>query len=123
MALKVGVVGCGSISDIYMTNMTNGKFEILELVACSDMMVPRMEEYAQKYNCKAMTLDEICADPEIGKAVAAISLSLQGGTMVAVDKDFRPVRPAMVWNDTRCPLPVLWIYGGEYGGLSSSRAS
>lgn len=63
--VKVAVVGCGTISDIYMTNMTNGKFEILELVACSDMMVPRMEEYAQKYGCKAMTLDEICADPEI----------------------------------------------------------
>jgi len=63
--VKVAVVGCGTISDIYMTNMTNGKFEILELVACSDMMVPRMEEYAQKYGCKAMTLDDICADPEI----------------------------------------------------------
>lgn len=63
--VKVAVVGCGTISDIYMTNMTNGKFEILELVACSDMMVPRMEECAAKYGCKAMTLDEICADPEI----------------------------------------------------------
>jgi len=63
--VKVAVVGCGTISDIYMTNMTNGKFEILELVACSDMMVQRMEECAAKYGCKAMSLDEICADPEI----------------------------------------------------------
>ena len=63
--VKTAVVGCGTISDIYMTNMTNGKFEILELVACSDMMTQRMEEQAAKYGCKAMTLDEICADPEI----------------------------------------------------------
>ena len=48
------------------------------------------------------TVREVCADPQIGKAVAAISLSLQGGTMVAVDENMQPVRPAMVWNDARC---------------------
>lgn len=34
--IKTAVVGCGSISDIYMTNLTNGKFTVMELVACSD---------------------------------------------------------------------------------------
>ena len=53
------------------------------------------------WNAVCETVREVCADPEIGKAVAAISLSLQGGTMVAVDKDGNPVRPAMVWNDGR----------------------
>ena len=33
--VKVAIVGCGSISDIYMTNITSGKFQILELVAYS----------------------------------------------------------------------------------------
>ena len=37
--IKTAVVGCGSISDIYMTNLTNGKFTVMELVACSDLMV------------------------------------------------------------------------------------
>ena len=63
--IKVAIVGCGSISDIYMTNITSGKFEILELVACSDLAVERMEASAQKFGIKAMTLDAICADPEI----------------------------------------------------------
>ena len=53
------------------------------------------------WNAVCETVREVCADPEIGKAVAAISLSLQGGTMVAVDQDMKPVRPAMVWNDAR----------------------
>ena len=53
------------------------------------------------WNAVCETVREVCSDPEIGKAVAAISLSLQGGTMVAVDKDMKPVRPAMVWNDGR----------------------
>ncbi len=63
--IKVAIVGCGSISDIYMTNLTSGKFTAIELVACSDLMVDRMNESAKKFGIKGMTLDEICADPEI----------------------------------------------------------
>lgn len=48
------------------------------------------------------TVREVTADPMVGSQVAAISLSLQGGTVVPVDGQFRPLRPAMVWNDTRC---------------------
>ena len=35
--LNVAIVGCGSISDIYMSNITSGKFQVLKLVACSDL--------------------------------------------------------------------------------------
>jgi len=48
------------------------------------------------------TVREVCADPEIGQAVAGISLSLQGGTLAPVDEAGNPIRPAMVWNDHRC---------------------
>jgi xylulokinase len=41
-------------------------------------------------------------DPEVSRQVAGISLSLQGGTTLAVDENGDPVRPAMVWNDHRC---------------------
>lgn len=34
--------------------------------------------------------------------VAAISLSLQGGTLAVTDGRLRPLRPAIVWNDGRC---------------------
>lgn len=34
--------------------------------------------------------------------VSAISLSLQGGTLIPTDCGFRPLRPAIVWSDTRC---------------------
>ena len=54
------------------------------------------------WNAVVETVREICTDPEVQKNVAGISLSLQGGTTVAVDKDFNQVRPAMVWNDHRC---------------------
>ena len=63
--IKAAIVGCGSISDIYMTNLTSGKFTAIELVACSDLMTDRMNASAAKFGIKGMTLDEICADPEI----------------------------------------------------------
>ena len=42
---------------------------------------------------------EVCAGKEA--QVAALSLSTQGGTMVAVDEKMQPLRPAIVWNDVR----------------------
>ncbi|MCK9330369.1 MAG: FGGY family carbohydrate kinase [Candidatus Cloacimonetes bacterium] len=53
------------------------------------------------WNSVCSTVRETCASPEISSNVAAISLSLQGGTMVAVDSEGTPVRPAIVWNDLR----------------------
>jgi len=58
------------------------------------------------WNAVVDTVREVCTDPEVCCHVAGISLSLQGGTMVAVDAYGRPVRPAMVWSDQRCEAQV-----------------
>ena len=67
--IRVAVIGCGSISDIYMSNIQSGKFQVLELVACSDLYPAAMEAKAEKYGCKAMTTEEICADPTIDMVI------------------------------------------------------
>lgn len=68
----------------------------------SNPQVGYSEQNAEDWwNAVCQTVREVCTDPEIGQAVAAISLSLQGGTMVAVDENMQPLRPAMVWNDAR----------------------
>ena len=67
--IRVAVIGCGSISDIYMSNIQSGKFSILELAACSDLFPAAMEKQAAKYGCKAMTTEEICADPTIDMVI------------------------------------------------------
>ena len=67
--IRVAIIGCGSISDIYMSNITSGKFSILELAACSDLFPAAMEKQAAKYGCKAMTTEEICADPSIDMVI------------------------------------------------------
>ena len=67
--IRVAVIGCGSISDIYMSNITAGKFQILELVACSDLFPVAAQAKAEKYGIKAMTTEEICADPSIDMVI------------------------------------------------------
>lgn len=48
------------------------------------------------------TVRQVSQDQEIRCNIAAISMSTQGGTMVGLDRDGNPVRPAMVWSDKRC---------------------
>ncbi len=61
---KVAVVGCGVISKAYMKSIREF-FSVLEIVACTDLDVERMNATAEEYGIKAMTMDEILADPEI----------------------------------------------------------
>lgn len=54
------------------------------------------------WNAVVQTVRKVCQNHEIAKGLTAISLSTQGGTLVPVDSNFEPVRPAIVWNDVRC---------------------
>ena len=54
------------------------------------------------WNSVCQTVREVSADPEVRSNIVAISMSTQGGTMVGLDKDGKPVRPALVWSDKRC---------------------
>ena len=62
--VKTAVIGCGMISDIYLKNMVEG-FQILDVVGCSDLIAGRAREKAEKYGIRAMTNEEIFADPDI----------------------------------------------------------
>ena len=63
--VKVGVVGCGVISDIYMNNMTN-RFKNVEIVATMDLIRERAENRAKQYNVpKVYDVEEFYKDPEI----------------------------------------------------------
>ena len=62
--IKVGLIGSGQISDTYLHNMIN-RFNILEVVGCSDIIPERSKAQAEKYNIRNMTNEEIYNDPEI----------------------------------------------------------
>lgn len=62
----------------------------------------REQDAEQWWQAVAETVRQVCCEPEIARRVAAVSLSSQGGTLVAVDRALKPLRPAMVWSDERC---------------------
>lgn len=67
-AMKVGVVGCGSISDIYLKNMI-GVFDNLEVVACCAAHLENARKKAEQYGILGCTYEEILANPEIEMVV------------------------------------------------------
>ena len=62
--VKVGIIGCGNISGIYCKNAQ--KLEILDLVACADLILERAEARAQEFGVpRACSPEELLADEEI----------------------------------------------------------
>ena len=60
---RVGIIGCGNISGIYLTNCR--KLPGLELVACADLDMARARAKAAEHGIRAAAVDELLADPEI----------------------------------------------------------
>jgi predicted dehydrogenase len=62
--VKVGVVGCGNISGIYLKRCS--AFEILKVAACADIDLGRAKAKAAEYGVpKAYTTEELLADRDI----------------------------------------------------------
>ncbi len=66
--MKVGVIGAGVISDIYLENMIH-MFDNLTVIAVSSVPMEGAIEKAKKYGIEARTTEEIFVDPEIEAAV------------------------------------------------------
>ena len=61
--MKIGIIGCGTISGAYFEGAR--KTDILEIKACADLRMESAQAQAERYNCDARTVDELLADPEI----------------------------------------------------------
>ena len=62
--VSVGVIGCGTISSIYLEAPRT--FKTIEIVACSDQIRERAESQAARFGIpKVLTVEELLADPEI----------------------------------------------------------
>ena len=66
-AVKVGLIGCGSISRAYVHGCEH--FELLELVACADILPEAATALATKYELRAMSVAELLQDEEIDVVV------------------------------------------------------
>lgn len=62
--VKIGVIGCGNISDIYFTKCKS--FDILEVAACADLLPARAKEKAKQHGIPvACSVEELLTNPAI----------------------------------------------------------
>jgi len=62
--MKVGVIGCGNISSVYLR--VAQRFPQIEVVALADLVLERAKERAEQFNIpKVYSVEELLADPEI----------------------------------------------------------
>lgn len=94
---KIGIIGCGMISGIYLENCTK-TFGILKVAAVADLVPELARKRAEEFGIpKACTPEELLADPEIEivvnltapQAHAEVNLQiLQAGKHVYAEKPF-----------------------------------
>lgn len=64
LPLRVAVIGCGNISDIYLKTMP--KFAALRVVGVADLDAARAKAHAEKYGiARAIPLEHVFDDPEV----------------------------------------------------------
>ena len=61
--MKVGLIGCGNISDAYLRNAK--VFPNLQFVACADIRENAAGEKAEKYGLRHLSVTDLLADPGI----------------------------------------------------------
>ena len=94
--VKVGVIGCGNISSAYFKGCK--PYELLDVVACADLMLERAEAKAEEFGIeKACSVEELLGDPEIQivvnltipKVHAEVNLrAIEAGKHVHCEKPF-----------------------------------
>ena len=62
--MKVGVIGCGNIADIYFKN-SKQYFNNFEIIACADINEKASQSYAKKYNIHQLSVEDLLANKEI----------------------------------------------------------
>lgn len=100
--VKVGVIGCGVISGIYLKNLTQVFNHAVDVMACADLMPELAKKRAEEFNLPlACSVDELLANPDIEvvlnltapTAHAAVNIqALQAGKHVYTEKPFALTR-------------------------------
>lgn len=112
--VKIGIIGCGNISSIYLENLTR-TFVNTEVYACADFNEDKLNEAAEQYGISnRWTAEQIIASDEIQLVVnlttppdhyAICRQALEGGKHVYVEK----------------PLSLSYEQGSELVQLAQSK--
>ena len=61
--MRVGIIGCGNISETYFE--CQNLFNNFNISACADINIEAAKNSAEKYNVKAFSVDDILANDDI----------------------------------------------------------
>src|SRR6202034_2769177 len=61
--MRVGIIGCGNISDIYVRN--SKLFNEVEIIACADISPTAAEQLASKHSLRKMEVEALLAAEDI----------------------------------------------------------
>lgn len=61
--VKAGIIGCGNISGAYFN--AAAQLDVLDITACADLNMEAAQAKAEENNIRALTVEELLADPEI----------------------------------------------------------
>lgn len=92
--VKLGVIGCGNISDAYLKG--GAQSQIVSVKAVTDIDMSLAEAKAAAYGCAALTLDEMLSDPEIAIIVNLTPPQIHaeiGRRTIAAGKHFYTEKP------------------------------
>ena len=98
--LGVGIIGCGNISEIYLTNLSK-RFDSVKLIACADMLADRSKAKAEKHGIEALSVAEMLARKDIDIIVnltiplVHAEVSLQA---IAAGKHVYTEKPLSAWR-------------------------
>ncbi|MBE3071087.1 MAG: Gfo/Idh/MocA family oxidoreductase [Planctomycetes bacterium] len=116
---KIGIVGCGNISGIYF--QAGKTFEILEIVACADLVPERARAKAAEFGIpRACTTDELLADPDV-RIVVNLTIPAAHGSVamaaLAAGKCVHNEKPlALTRQDGKAMLALAKKKGLRVGG-------
>ena len=94
-AIRVGVVGCGAISSVYLDTMIRHFSDVLEVRLCSSAHMNSAQAQSERYGITAVSTEELLACPDIDLVVnltpvpaheAIIRKALEGGKHVYSEK-------------------------------------
>jgi predicted dehydrogenase len=63
MSARIGLIGCGNISDIYLRNAA--LFKDIGFVACADLRIESAKAQAERYGIAERTVDELLASDDV----------------------------------------------------------
>ena len=110
--LKVGLIGCGHISETYFRSQTY--FNNINIIACADINIEAAIKCSKEYNIQAKSVDDLLVDKEID-----IILNLTNPT-----SHYETIKKTLLSNKhSYCekPLSISFMQGKELVDLANSK--